>query len=86
MNITTLIITIYSLFNLNASKESEPVRLQKKEKHSEFDEVCRKLCPYVLVACIVIISVLIVFVLAKYGYMFSTEANHYEHLTQITTD
>jgi len=80
-----LFLILISLFNLNNPSKSEPVRLEKKENYSKFDEVCRKLCPYILVACIVIISVLLVFALAKYGYMLSTEAHQYEHLTQITT-
>ena len=81
----TLFLNILSLFTgQTTSKKSEPVRLQKKENYSKFDEVCRKLCPYLLVACIVIISVLLVFALAKYGYMLSTEAHQYEHLQQIT--
>lgn len=80
-----LFLNILSLFTGQTSSKKEPVRLEKKENYSKFDEVCRKLCPYILVACIVIISVLLVFALAKYGYMLSTEANHYEHLTQITT-
>ena len=80
-----LFLMLISLFNLNNTSKSEPVRLEKKENYSKFDEVCRKLCPYILVACIVIISVLLVFALAKYGYMLSTEAHQYEHLQQITT-
>ena len=78
-----LFLILISLFNLNNTSK-EPVRLEKKENYSKFDEVCRKLCPYLLVACIVIISVLLVFALAKYGYMLSTEAHQYEHLQQIT--
>ena len=80
-----LFLTIFSLFTGQTSSKKEPVRLEKKENYSKFDEVCRKLCPYILVACIVIISVLLVFALAKYGYMLSTEAHQYEHLQQITT-
>lgn len=79
-----LFLILISLFNLNTSK-SEPVRLQKKEDSIQLDSICRKICPYVLIACVIIISVLLFVVLVRYGHAFSTEANHYEHLTQITT-
>ena len=77
----TIFLIIFSLFNLNTSKESEPVRLQKKEKHSiqsGFESACERIAPYVLVACIIVISVLLFVVLVKYGASLTgTEANQY---------
>lgn len=71
-----LFLIIFSLFNLNNSKE--PVRLEKKQSQSKFNEVCERIAPYVLVACIVIISVLLFIVLVKYGASLTgTEANHF---------
>ena len=77
------ILNILSLFTgQTTSKKSEPVRLAKKENCSiQLDSVCRKICPYVLVACVIIISVLLFVVLVRYGHVFSTEANNwYYHM------
>jgi len=76
-----LFLILISLFNLNTSNKVEPARLEKKEKHSiqlGFESTCEKIAPYVLVACIVIISVLLFIVLVKYGASVTgTEANHF---------
>ena len=79
MKILTTLLTIFSL-NLNTSKK-EPARLDKKENCSiqlGFDSACEKMAPYVLVACIIVISVLLFIVLVKYGANITgTEANQY---------
>ena len=80
-----ILMTMYYIFSLilsnNSSKKEEPVRLEKKEEHSiqlGFDSACEKMAPYVLIACIVIIRVLLFVVLVKYGASLTgTEANQY---------
>ena len=57
---------------------SEPVRLAKKEVHgsSKLDCICVKLCPYLLVAMIFIMTVLILYVMLQWGSVITgTEAN-----------
>ena len=79
---------------LNTPNKREPARLNKKENgvtlklirenKNKVDEYCTRICPYILVTCVIIISVLSFVALAKYGRLwFSTPENHYEHLTQI---
>ena len=64
---------------------SNPNRpLDRGVEMSKFELFCRKIAPYVLVACIILFSVLIFIALVKYGRAwFSTPQNQYEHLNQI---
>ena len=84
MNIFMTIFSLLNSLNLSSSKE-EPVRLEKKEPITTFEMVCHKICPYIIIICLLILGVLLFLALAKYGHVFSTEANHYEHLQQIVT-
>ena len=65
------------LSNLSQFKTSkvEPARLSKRVEKSTFEKTCERICPYVIIIGIIIISVLLFVALVKYGYMFSTEAN-----------
>ena len=77
---------IYALItSLKQSSNNNPARLHKQEKGTSLNQFCRKICPYVIIACVIIICVLLFIALVKYGHTFSTEANNYEHLQQITT-
>ena len=84
MNIFMTIFSLLNSLNLSSSKE-EPVRLEKKEPITTFEMVCHKICPYVIIICLLILGVLLFLALAKYGHILSTEANHYERLSQIVT-
>lgn len=84
MNIFMTIYSLINLLNLSSSKE-EPVRLEKKEPITTFEMVCHKACPYVIIICLIVLCILLFLALARYGHVFSTEANHYEHLQQIVT-
>lgn len=71
---------------LSPKSSSTPKRLNKIEEKTRFEEFCDKICPYVLLTAMIILVILIVFVLAKYGAnLFSTPQNRYEHLSQIVT-
>ena len=80
-----IVMTFLSHFNFPPDPSNRPVRLEKKEVESSFEKNCRKACPYILLVCVIIFSVLLFCILVKYGHSFSTEANQYEHLQQITT-
>ena len=74
-----IFMTIYSLINLlNLSQNSkEPVRLEKKEL-TTWESFCQKACPYVIISCVIILSVLLFIALAKYGHAITgTEANQW---------
>lgn len=74
MNIFLFLMTIFSQFN--TSSRDTPARLNKKENTS-FQEYCRKICPYVIITCVIILTVLLFIALLKYGHAFSTEANQW---------
>lgn len=76
---------ITALLNHHTSSKREPVRLEKKTELTTFEMVCHKICPYVIIICLLILGVLLFLALAKYGHILSTEANHYERLSQIVT-
>ena len=78
------LILLFSLIN-SQTTSNNPARLHKQEKGTSLNQFCRKICPYVIIACVIIICVLLFIALVKYGHTFSTEANNYEHLQQITT-
>lgn len=63
---------------------SSPARLNKVEK-TRFEKWCIKICPYIIVACIIILCVLFSIALVKYGHFLSTPENTYEHLSEIVT-
>ena len=76
----TLLLTIFSHLNTDSSKV-EPARLDKKNEKISFDLICRKICPYVLFFALALLTVLVIVILVKYGFMFSTEANNwYYHM------
>ena len=76
---------ITALLNHYTSSKREPVRLEKKTELTTFEMVCHKICPYVIIICLIVLCILLFLALAKYGHVFSTEANHYERLSQIVT-
>lgn len=62
---------------------STPKRLGKVESKSSFEEFCEWVCPYVLLICILLFSVLLAFAFVKYGAdLFSTPQNRWEHMEQ----
>ena len=73
------------LSNLSQFKTSkvEPARLSKRVEKSTFEQFCDKICPYVLLFALVIIGILLLVILVKYGHSITgTEANgYYYHLT-----
>ena len=81
IRILKIFISIFSQFN---TQSSNVARLDKVEK-SPFEQTCEKVCPYIILACIIILCVLLFIALVKHGHTFSTEANQYEHLQQIVT-
>lgn len=64
---------------------SNPKRpLDPAEEVSCVEYYCRKIVPYVLLACIIIFLVILFIVLVKYGRLwFSTPQNHVEHMNEI---
>ena len=78
---------LYSSFFSHQASSKRPARLDKKETRiSWFESFCERVAPYVLFIALVIIGILILVILVKYGHSITgTEANNYEHLTQITT-
>lgn len=77
----TLFLNFLSLFTEQASSKKEPVRLEKKQDSIQLDSICRRICPYVLLACVIILCVLLFVALVRYGHVFSTEANNwYYHM------
>lgn len=64
---------------------SNPNRpLDKGVEMSKFEYYCQKIAPYLILACILILCVLIFIALVKYCKLwFITPQNSYEHLTQI---
>ncbi len=79
LNIFLFMNNFFSLF----TQQSEPVRLAKKEENN-LESFCRRICPYILLGCVIILVILVFVALVRYGFMFSTEAHQYEHLQQIT--
>lgn len=64
----------YVLLFDNAPK----VRLDRVEEKTKFQNFCETIAPYVIVACIILLSVLILIIFVKYGAVaFGTEANHF---------
>ena len=77
----TLFLNFLSLFTEQASSKNEPVRLEKKQDSIQLDPICRRICPYVILACVIILCVLLFVALVRYGHVFSTEANNwYYHM------
>ena len=75
MNIFLFLMTIFSQFNLSSG--DAPARLDKKTEN-KFQEFCRWICPYVIILCLIILSVLLFIALVKYGHAITgTEANQY---------
>ena len=69
-----ILLILINIFNLRDS----PARLEKKEPKSKFAQFCDKIVPYVLFIALMLLGILIVVILIKYGgFAFGTEANHY---------
>ena len=82
MNIFLFLIFIFSQLNTNnKSSKVEPARLDKKQK-SKFEQFCDKSVPYVLFFALVLLSILILIILVRYGHSITgTEQNaYYYHL------
>lgn len=81
-----MILKIFTsiLFILFSPNNSNVVRLEKKESKSKFEVFCERICPYVIVACVIIICALLFVALVKYGHVITgTESNqYYYHLTE----
>ena len=81
MNIFLFLMTIFSQFNLSSG--DVPARLDKKTK-STFQEYCDRACPYVIISCLIILSVLLFIALARYGHAITgTEANQYYYHLEV---
>lgn len=71
-------------------KSSSKVKISNSERPldkaieiSTFEYYCQRICPYVLLICILVFSVLLAFAFVKYGAdLFSTPQNRWEHLEQ----
>ena len=69
-----LIYLCYVLLFDNAPK----ARLDRVEQKSRFQKFCDTIAPYVIVACIILLSLLVFIIFVKYGAAaFGTEANHF---------
>lgn len=70
----TLLFHILSNFSQSSSKK-EPARLAKVEK-STFEQTCDKLCPYVVLAGLIIVLGLFFIIIVRYGYALTgSESN-----------
>lgn len=70
-------------FNLFPPKESSKVRLAKKEDKSSFDGLCQRACPYIILACLIILVITLFIALVHYGHCFSTEANNWYYNSKV---
>ena len=70
------------LFQIFFSQKSSNVRLEKKGEKSHFEQFCDKIAPYVLFFALVLLGILILIILVKYGASITgTESNtYYYHL------
>ena len=70
--------------NSAALSLTNPIQLEKVETKSSFEKTCEKVCPYILLVCMIILCVLLFIALVKYGHAITgTEANgYYYHLTE----
>ena len=74
-----IFISIFSQFN--TKKTSNVARLEKVQK-SPLEQFCERVCPYIILTCIIILCVLLFIALVKHGHTLSTEANvWYYHRT-----
>ena len=72
MQIVMIFISIFSQFN--TKKTSNVVRLEKVQK-SPLEQFCERVCPYIILTCIIILCVLLFIALVKHGHTLSTESN-----------
>lgn len=50
---------------------------------STFEYYCQRICPYILIICILIFSIILAITCVKYGAdLFSTPQNRWEHMEQ----
>lgn len=72
-----MIKLLYFMLTLLFSENISPKRLEKQSK-STFELFCERIVPYVLFFALVLLGILLVVILVKYGAGFTgTEANHY---------
>ena len=77
---------LYSSFFSHQASSKRPARLGKHQSKTSFEKFCDRVAPYVLLFALVTLMILLLVILVKYGHSITgTEANNYEHLTQITT-
>lgn len=70
-----ILLILINIFRLG---ETPAARLEKKEEKSNFTRFCDRIVPYVLFFALVLLGILIVVILVKYGASITgTEANHY---------
>ena len=62
------------------SKKGKPADLHPRRKHDHLEETLVAISPIIV---IIMVFILIILMISCWGTVFSTEANRYEHLTQI---
>lgn len=72
---TNLLLSEIDIFS--PKRHSDPIRLEKQNEKTTFENLCEKACPYVLLIALALFTILILIILVKYGHAFSTEANNY---------
>ena len=78
-------ILYFLLFSHQNKTSNNPVRLDKKETRiSWFESFCERVAPYVLFIALVIIGILILVILVKYGHSITgTEQNIYYYHNRV---
>ena len=73
-----MILRLLYLFYVLLFDNAPQSRLDRVEEKSRFQKICETIAPYVIVVCIVLLTILFLVILIKYGgFAFGTEANHY---------
>lgn len=81
------------MFHLSPPKKesSSKIKISNPERPcdpaveiSKFEYYCQRMCPYIIVTCLIILVILLLFAFLKYGrFWFSTPENHVEHLENV---
>ena len=81
MNIPLLVEYFLVLLGYDFNKKS---RLDPVEPETRFQKWCNKIAPYIIFFGIIFLAATLIIILIKYGGgVTGSEANRYEHLTQI---
>lgn len=73
-----VLLFLISQFNANKTSNCNPVRLDKKETKTSFENFCDVIAPYVLLFALLTMMILILIILVKYGANITgTEQNAY---------